>query len=260
MAGTTRKQLVNKVLSKLREDELTDAQTISSVPYANTVAGFINDIKEEVEDAWNWSQLRVDMTFSTTSGQNLYNLGDATLTSTALTVIDSDSNVITLTTIPGYNNDDASNERTQILSMWNLTQNAEMRPMSDNYFNRVNNVVDTPQNGPPIYYRSKGFDASGDMAVDLYPIPDGVYSVKSWCYVPQEALSNDADILVLSSAEKAIIYGAWAMCISERGEDGGQLYDEVTGKYKNYLDTAIARDRELNRSLDEGGEGDFIVV
>ena len=49
MAGKTKKELVNQVLRKLREDELTATQSIASVPYANTIGDFLNDVKEEVD-------------------------------------------------------------------------------------------------------------------------------------------------------------------------------------------------------------------
>ena len=260
MAVSTRKQLVNKVLKKLREDTLTGAQTISDVPYAETIAEFINDVKEEVEDAWNWTQLRNQLSFTTVAGTSTYNLGNSSSTNIAFTVIDSSNNVIVIDSVEGYDTEDASNERTQILSMYNVTKDIEMTKKSDNYFNRQNKLVSTPQSESPMHYRISGMDSNGNIIVDLYPIPNGEYTIESWCYVPQDPLITDASQLVLSCAETAIVYGTWAMAISERGEDGGQLYDEVVRKYNDYLSTAISRDRELKSSTDEGHEGDWMVV
>lgn len=257
--NVTRKTLVNKVMRRLREDELTTNQSIADVPYAAMVGEFLNDVKEEVEDAWNWSQLRVDLSFSTVAGTSLYNLGNADITATGLTVIDSDGNAFFVSSVEGYSPLDASNERTQILGIYNTTQDDELYNKSDKYFNRVTKLG-TQQNSAPSCYRTKGYDNSGDMLVELYPVPDATYNIECWVYNPQEPLTTDTSVLVLSCAETAIIHGTWAKCISERGEDGGQLFDEVTKKYNDYLATAISRDRANFDSSDDGAEGDWVVV
>ena len=68
-------------------------------------------------------------------------------------------------------------------------------------------------------------------------------------------MSTDDEKLTLSLGRQAMIYGAWGLCISERGEDGGQLMDEIMQKYGFHLQTAIALDR---RSYPN--EGDVEVV
>jgi hypothetical protein len=220
---------------------------------------FLNDVKEEVEDAWNWSQLRKILTFSTSSGVTVYNIGDASAINTQLTVADSDGNLFPLSSIEGYSTADASNEHSQILSMYNTNQDIMMKNMSDDFFNRVT-YLGTTQNSDPTYWRTRGYDDQGDMNVEIYPVPNGVHDIKVWTYQPQDELSTDASVLVLTSAERAILYGTWAMAISERGEDGGQLYDEIAKKYNDYLSTAIARDRAMYDSAVEGAEGDWVVV
>ena len=47
--------LVNNVLRRLREDEVT---TVNSNTYSKMVSDFINDAKNFVQNAWDWSQLR----------------------------------------------------------------------------------------------------------------------------------------------------------------------------------------------------------
>lgn len=256
--NVTRKELVNKVLRRLREDELTASQSISSTPYATMVGEFINDVKEEVEDSWNWGQLRAELDFNTATTKAKYNLGDTNADNSSHNTIAADG-VLTPVTPTGYSRTNSSNERTQILGVYNNTQQSELRNMSDKYFSRVT-YLGTQQNSLPSYYRSKGYDNNGDMIIEVYPVPDKVYAITCWVYAPQEPLTTDTSILALSCAETAIIYGSWAKCISERGEDGGQLFDEVTKKYNDYLSTAIARDRAHYDSADEGAEGDWVVT
>ena len=227
--STTRKQLVNKVLRRLREDELTDSQVISDEPYAETIGDFINDTLDEIQDAWNWSQLRSVYSFTTVGGTQEYSIGDA------------------------------SNEKSEIIGMWNTTQDYEMQRMSDAWFNR-HTLIGDQQNSSPSYYRVKGFEADGNLKVELYPIPSGANIIKTWVYTPQADLTADADILSLSFCERALIYGSWAKAISERGEDGGKVYDEVVGKYQQYLATAIARDKAHYSNTESGSEGDWSIL
>ena len=254
----TKKQLVNKVLRRLREDEVSTESPLSSDPYALSVGEFLNDVKQEVEDAWNWSQLRQLVTLNTQAGVSEYNLGDASIDSTNVVVLDSDGNSFSVGGIVGYDVEDITNERTQILSMWNTTQDYWLQKVSDGWMNR-HTLIGSQQNSSPSYFRTKGYDTSGDMVVELYPVPDSAYVIKTWVYNPQDPLETDESQLVLTCAELAIIYGTWAMAISERGEDGGKLYDEVFGRYQSYLQTAIARDKEQYADTESGSEGDWVI-
>ena len=46
-------QLVNKVLVRLREDQVT---SVASNDYSLLVGEFVAQAASEVEDAWNWAQ------------------------------------------------------------------------------------------------------------------------------------------------------------------------------------------------------------
>lgn len=48
-------QLVNEVLKRLREDQVT---TVEDTAYSALIGTFINDAKREVENAWNWQVLK----------------------------------------------------------------------------------------------------------------------------------------------------------------------------------------------------------
>ena len=54
--------LVNNVLRRLREDKVT---TVNSNTYSKMVSDFINDAKNFVRNAWDWSQLRSTLTITT---------------------------------------------------------------------------------------------------------------------------------------------------------------------------------------------------
>ena len=56
-------EAVNKVLRRLREDEVV---SVSSNPYSKLIGELINDAKRIVEDAWDWSSMRTTLTVDTT--------------------------------------------------------------------------------------------------------------------------------------------------------------------------------------------------
>ena len=58
-------QLVNSVLRRLREDEVT---TVAQTSYSKLIGEFVNDAKRTVEDSYDWTALRsTALTVSTTS-------------------------------------------------------------------------------------------------------------------------------------------------------------------------------------------------
>ena len=58
-------ELVNNVLRRMREDEVS---TVAENTYSKMVGDFVNDAKNIVEAAWDWSGLRTTLTITTTSG------------------------------------------------------------------------------------------------------------------------------------------------------------------------------------------------
>ena len=55
-------QLVNSVLRRLREDEVT---TVGQNAYSKLIGEFVNDAKRTVEDAYDWTALRTTITVTT---------------------------------------------------------------------------------------------------------------------------------------------------------------------------------------------------
>ena len=93
----------------------------------------------------------------------------------------------------------------------------------------------------PVYYGINGVNASDELQVEVYPVPDNSTDVINFnMKIPEATLSDDTD--TTSFPSRVLIYGAWAMAITERGEDGGASYEEVSGKYMTALADAIALD------------------
>jgi hypothetical protein len=75
------------------------------------------------------------------------------------------------------------------------------------------------QTGSPMYYNFNGVDANGDSQVDVFPKPDGVYTLRFDVVKPEDELEDDTDATALPKSP--IVLLAWAKAIEERGEDGG---------------------------------------
>ena len=85
-------QIINSVLRRLREDTISanwSSDLIGSTgptDYQVMIGDFINEVKREVEDAWNWTSLRRTETVSTVNGTRSYNLPSTTQRSRVLSV------------------------------------------------------------------------------------------------------------------------------------------------------------------------------
>ncbi len=195
-------ELVNDVLIRLRENSVA---SIGASSYSRLIGKFVNDGKRQVEDAWKWDCHSVTTTITTEAGTSNYTVTGSGRRQKYVTVNDS-TNDARLTNVP---------------NKWIQDQQQ-----------LANNT-----NSEPGYYAWNGFDGT-DSKVELWPVPDGVYSIKFNMYVPQVELSLDADELLVPS--EPVIFYAYARAIAERGEDGGMMSSEAYGLYKASLSDAIS--------------------
>lgn len=203
-------EIVNKVLKRLRENEVS---TVSENAYSKLIGEFVNDVKREIEDMWNWDALRTTLSANTANGLFNYVLV-------------------------------GSGTRFRVLDVINDTSNFVMDYRPTSWFNDVF-LAQNSQNGSPIFYNFNGVDENNDSQVDLFPIPDDVYAIRFNLVLPQEDLMADTDKPLIDST--AIIYGAVARAIEERGDDGGLVAAEQ--RYRGYLADLIAI--EANRRPNE---------
>ena len=198
-------QLVNKVLIRLREDEVA---TVNQTAYSKLIGEFVNDALRQVEDAWDWSALRTTLTITTSD--NIFNYS---LTN--------------------------SQNRVKLLDVINDTSNFFMQYRGSSWFNNIYLNAD-PASGSPQYFTFNGIDSNGDSMVDLYPKPDGVYSLRFNAILRTGDLSADADEIVVPTLP--IVHLAVALATRERGESGGNMTPELFASASQMLSDAIALD------------------
>ena len=198
-------QLVNNVLLRLRERQVG---TVNENAYSQLIGQFVNDAVQEVEQAWDWSSLRTTLSATTSSGVFSYELNTAGTAFEILNVINDTSN-------------DFMEYRTS-------TQ------FDDWYLNS------TPASGSPKYYSWNGVANDGDTQVDIYPKPDGVYSLRfNMIKRSPEMTSDSTDIIV---PYKGVQLLAYAKAVEERGEDGGQSAQGAYRTAERAISDAIALD------------------
>ncbi|MDB4712446.1 hypothetical protein OAF35_07215, partial [Verrucomicrobiales bacterium] len=185
-------QLVNSVLRRLRENEVTTAVG-SADGYTKLIGDFVNDAKRIVEDSWDWSSLRNTFTINTVANTSQYNISGTGTASKTLDVI-------------------------------NDTSNFFMRHATSSYMNSVF-LNSEPPKGAPNYYAWNGFNGDGYLTVDVFPIPDGVYTLRFNMVDRTAPFTADATVLDVPSAP--VIQYAVALASRERGETGGTSAQEL---------------------------------
>ena len=205
-------QIINAVLRRLRETEVTD---VDETDYSKLIGEYVNSVKKEVEAAWDWNALRTTLTLNTVASTFNYTLI-------------------------------GSGSRFRVSDVVNDTSNYMMQPRSAQWMNQRFLTVDQ-QLSTPSFYSFNGVDSNQDSAVDLYPIPDGVYTIRFNVTIPQDDLVSNTDTLLIPS--EPVIQGTLARSISERGEDGGRLSNDQYLLYRSALADEIAI--EAGRFSDE---------
>ena len=202
-------QLVNSVLRRLREDEVT---TVDESDYAKLIGDFVNDSKRQVEDAWDWTALRNTYTITTASGTPTYALTDFGVRSNVLYVHNETTN--------GYINQE-SLQRIRQLSLG------------------TDNAV-----GTPYYFAIENVDSNGDANIRFYQTPNAVNIISVYTIKRTDNLTVDTDTILIPTAP--VVQYAFSFALRERGETGGQSAVEQAAFAKQDLNNAIAHDASLN--------------
>ena len=202
-------QLVNAVLRKLREDEVT---TVDESDYSKLVGDFVNDAKRLVEDTWDWTGLRHTYTITSVVGTPTYSLTDL-------------------------------NTRGKILYVHNETRNSQVLKESLQRIRSLNLESDSAQ-GPVAYYAVDGLEYNNDVQVRLYRTLEAVATFTVYTIITTDDLSTDSD--TTSVPDSPIIQWAFSYALRERGETGGQSAVEQAIFAQQELSNAVSFDAGLS--------------
>ena len=207
--ATTYLSLMNNVLRRLREDEVSE---VTQTTYSKMVGDYINDAKTLVQDAHDWSTLRKTVIVPTVEDITEYSLTGA-------------------------------GERVKLYSAINDTSNFFMHYETPNWFSNAY-YISGEVSGTPDSYTFSGVDDNDDTKVRVFPKPSGVFSLRFDVCSREPNLTADADATVLPSMP--IIHQAVALLARERGETGGTTTQDYFIIADKYLSDAIAPDAYKN--------------
>jgi len=189
-------ELVNSVLVRLREERVS---TVYENEYSTLISNLVNVAKSDVENSYNWEALRKTVTLITAPGTFHYELLNTT-----------------------------TNIRT--LDVYNYTNKNWLNMRTTEWMDRAFAVADVTT-GSPSVYSWNGVSSTGNMEVDLYPIPNTIQTLRFNMTSPQPPLKIDADPLFVPAM--LVVENAVARAIEERGEDGGSSNQQQ--RYQNML-------------------------
>lgn len=195
-------ELINDVLVRLREKEVT---SVTADSYTKLIGKYVNDIKTQVENAYNWNALTNTITVATEA--NVYNY------------------VLT-----------GAGQQFKVMDVINDTDDWTMKYVDNKRMNDY--FLEQPiQKGSPEYYNFNGTQ-DGDVLVDVYPVPNKVCNLRFNFFIPQAKLSSASDVILVPGDVVAL--GAYAKAIVERGEDAGMQSSEAWQLYRSALADAIS--------------------
>lgn len=199
-------EAVNKVLRRLREDEVASIDTSA---YSKLIGEFVNDANRLVEDAWDWSVLRRN------------------------SVVSGITNTTTIFSVSGLT------EADKILNVYNITDKEEIGLGSQAGLYNSQYVEDAPR-GRPTRYVTLGQDSSGNVQAQFYPDSDGnrVVLFNHVARTPELTVGTDT----IQVPSNVVVQFAQAMAAEERGETGGTSASKLYAIAQSSLSDAIAID------------------
>lgn len=201
----TYKELVNHVLRRMRENEIT---TIADTTYSQMVGDYVNDAMRIIQDSWDWADLRQTKTVTTSDGVDTYAIAGASTDAKIFHIIDDTSNTV-------------------------------LRQVDKGWMDR-NKLIASASDGQPTHYNYVGTDSSGDIQIQLFPTPDAVYSLKVNGVFRTDELTLDSDVVPVPW--QPVMHLAIAMLARERGEAGGTATQEYFSVADRVLSEHIARE------------------
>jgi len=215
-SGLTFLQIINRVLSRLREAEVAAYNTTI---YSTFIGTIVNQVKAEIEDAFHWNSMRDTYAVTTTSGTATYALVGAGMNAV-------------------------------ILDGWNTTTNGKLTPGTNADFNQKFFGTATVQTGNTQQYIAAGFDANYDLKVDIWPSPTATTNaLKFNVYVPQADLAASATVPLCP--QSVLIEETIARALLERGDEGAAVPQGPPGSTfirADLLSSAIAREDSYDPS------------
>lgn len=211
---------LDKVMTKLRESAVTSL----SDDYVMLVAEWMNTIKEEIEDSWDWQAGRQEVSFSTAIGTREYDLS-----------IHPRSRLL-------------HEKPYQLPMMFDTTvSNTGYRlfKIDDTLRRRYSVQFNTQTTAEP--YEFSLYKTADTTMLAFKELPEQVRTYTGFFYVPADELDELTDEFHIPM--RPLVLGTLWMAAQERGEELGMDSNTLYQMYQNRLAKDIAMDMEDNDAL-----------
>lgn len=244
MAMTFR-QMMNSVLGTIGSPQIPATNTVITDTYQLQVASFLNQIREEVEDAWNWRALWVTYNIN----YNANNTTQAIIDNTTGAVPNTRSRTVRMTD---------KRVGKEVALCFDVTTFGipfpleEMSKASLIYFNTVLNQT------PVAYSTNFAIDNTGgdQMNLMLYPGANAARVIQLTLCTPVPRIdptvagsTGGLDTLITVPTQP-IEYGTIWYALQERGEELGTSTVFTEDRFRTALSDAIARDQEESGGIE----------
>lgn len=229
----TYREVINEVLGVLSEDEIDDSATELTSDYHKLIGRFVNQIKEEIEDAHNWSVLWTDIQVSILGQTDSADLTGANQRSRLVRI-------------------QQSNAFNEAALVFDITIPSQARQLTELDYSEIlhrKRVHGDTSVEAPVYFATR-MGSDGVPEIVVYPKPLNTRVLMVTMVVPQERIApTELDTVILIPSRPLEMGSIW-YALHERGEELGVngLYTEE--RYRNALDAAVARDWAEQGGLD----------
>lgn len=235
--ATTFKELLNRCLKLTNEDVIDGSSIASTDTYNLSLAEAMMELKEEIEDAWNWRALRQQVTVSLAS-VNTGTITEANERSRVLRIHEPHYNQL----IPLVYDITDSNNPYQLYEL-DLTELLRRRTMNPS------------DSGDPVFFAIDN-NASDVVKLEVYPTPTDTRTIQLDMCIPQarlDATSTGDFATNIKIPVRPLTLAMVRYILEERGEELG-----INGLYSEER-AALALQDAISRDKAEAGEDSLVV-
>lgn len=230
-------QIVNEVLVRLREEEVSDF----SASYTKLILALVNETMQECQDAHQWEVLRATVEFDTVASQNAYEL--SATTDNAGDVISGGNPINVRSTLcywqhPTYGKmplafdvqDYSSTTGAHQLYVQGKNDGTALRWMGAS---SASSII------PTNFYMYVDYGTSKHY-VYFTETPASTRRINMTWAIPRDDVTATTDTVYIP--HRPIVLGAYAKALSERGEELGPQGQEADRNYYKALQQSIMHD------------------
>lgn len=236
----TCREILNKVLRGLRQEPIATGTTSTTDTYELLLLQFVNEAKEEIEEAWDWYALRQTITVTLSAGVSEYDL-------TVAGAADVDTNERTRLLYDkgrayGGSSETSARGSASTPQVFDVTDSTEYRLIEAPY-ERIErlHMTDNDEQERPQYFAL--YADSDSVKMKVYPTPSASRTLKMRFVIPQTELESTALSTTLTIPSRPV----WTLALFKANEErGSELGRPGSSLYVAYLDAlSAAMDREM---------------